>query len=149
MSESTESIRHIPLDDVQSILAEHGYEVGREDDHLRVRDPDNGIVIRTVLEDDILFSSVVLTAMDDASVTPEVARRMLDGDNGITTSFFQLHRTPGEGRTAVTLNNFCKLQRLGADDVDDMLACLEFLEIDAYAARALLSDVVGGRQEEG
>ena len=142
MSQPTAGGRLILLDDVRSILAEHGYEVGREDGHLRIRDPDSGIVVRTVLEENILFSTVLLTTVAEERVTPDVARRMLDAGNGITTSFFQLYRAPAEGRTAVTLNNFCKLQTLGADDVDDMLSCLEFLEIDAFAARALLADLV-------
>ena len=142
MSESPEDAGVIRLDAVHSILAEHGYEVAREDEHLRIEDPDSGIVIRAALEENILFSTVVLTTVDDERVTPEVARRMLDAGNGITTSFFQLYEAPPPGRTAVTLNSFCKLQRLGADDVDDMLSCIEFLEIDAFAARRLLSDVV-------
>lgn len=143
MSELTEEIRGIELDEVHAMLAEHGYDVTREDEQLLVRDPDSGIVMRTVLEDDILFITVVLTTVDDVRITPEVARRMLDAGNGITTSYFQLYATPGAARTAIALNSFCKLQRLGADDVDDILSCIQFLEIDTFAARVLLSDVAG------
>lgn len=128
----------IQLDDIRSVLAEHGYDVAPQGDHLRIKDLDSGIVIRTVLQENILFNTVTLMTVDEASITREAARKMLDAENGISTSFFQLYRGP---RTAITLNNFCKLQGLGPEDVDDILSCLQFLEIDCYAARELLSDI--------
>lgn len=139
----TDKGRDIGLDDIRSILVEHGYEVTPADGHLRVKDLDSGIVIRAVLEQNILFNAVVLMSIDDRRITPEISRKMLDAGNGIATSFFQLYADSAAGRTAVTLNNFCKLQNLGADDVDDMLSCLEFLEIDVFAARELLSGALG------
>jgi len=136
---TTEQASAISLDDIRSLLAEEGYEVTLEESHLRVKDLDSGIVIRSVLEENILFNTVTLMTVDRGRITPEIAHRMLDGENGISTSFFQLY---GGARTAITLNNFCKLQRLGADDSDDILSCLEFLEVDAYAARELLADLI-------
>ena len=38
---------------------------------------------------------------------------MLAADNGISTSSFQLYDA-GDGKVTVTLNNFCKLQDMGA-----------------------------------
>jgi hypothetical protein len=135
--------REIDLDQIRSIFVEYGYEVTQADGHLRVKDLDSGIVIRAVLEQNILFNAVVLMTVEDRRITPEISRRMLDAGNGIATSFFQLYADSAAGRTSVTLNNFCKLQSLSADDIDDMLSCLEFLEIDAFAARELLSDALG------
>ena len=61
-------------------------------------------------------------------------RKMLASDNGISTSYFQLYDMGG-GKVAVTLNNFCKLQDMGADDEDDILSCVHFLLVDVLEAR--------------
>jgi hypothetical protein len=63
--------------------------------------------------------------------------QMLSAENGISTSAFQLYDV-GEGKTAVTLNNFCKLQDMGADDEDDILSCVNFLMADVMSARRLV-----------
>ena len=60
--------------------------------------------------------------------------KMLAADNGISTSYFQLYDA-GDGKVAVTLNNFCKLQDMGADDEDDILSCVHFLLVDVMSAR--------------
>ena len=73
-----------------------------------------------------------------ASITPDVMERMLDADNGISTSAFSLYKAP-DGKVAINLNNFCKLQDLGADDEDDILSCVHFLLVDVMSARRLLS----------
>ena len=65
---------------------------------------------------------------------------MLAADNGISTSYFQLYDA-GSGKVAVTLNNFCKLQDLGADDQDDILACVHFLLVDVMSARRVVGDL--------
>ena len=39
--------------------------------------------------------------------------------NGISTSHFSLSKS-ADNKVAITLNNFCKLQDLGADDRDDI-----------------------------
>ena len=69
-----------------------------------------------------------------AAITPEIMARMLAADNGISTSHFQLYDA-GDGKVAVTLNNFCKLQDMGADDEDDILSCVHFLLVDVMMAR--------------
>ena len=46
--------------------------------------------------------------------------------------------TLGNGKTAITLNNFAKLQSLGEDDRDDILSCISFLVGDVCEARDLL-----------
>jgi len=129
----------ITPDSIQAILVEHGYEVTMQGDSLRVYDLDSGIVIHSVLVENILFNSVSLITVDDSRISLDLARLMLDSSNGITTSSFQLYK---DGKTTVTLNNFCKLQGLGPEDIDDILSCLQFLEIDAYAARELLSGLI-------
>jgi hypothetical protein len=75
------------------------------------------------------------------SITAEVMRKMLAADNGISTSYFQLYDA-GDGKVAVTLNNFCKLQELGPDDQDDILSCVHFLLVDVLEARRLIGGLV-------
>jgi hypothetical protein len=67
-------------------------------------------------------------------------QKMLAADNGISTSNFQLYSRP-DGSVAVTLNNFCKLLAMGEDDADDILSCMEFLEIDVIAAHEMLGQL--------
>ena len=60
------------------------------------------------------------------------------------SSYFQLYAA-GEGKIAVTLNNFCKLEsahELGPEDQDDMLSCGHFLLVDVMAARHILSGLL-------
>jgi hypothetical protein len=66
--------------------------------------------------------------------------KMLASDNGISSSYFQLYDA-GDGKAAVTLNNFCKLQDLGADDADDILSCVHFLLVDVISASRLLGEL--------
>ncbi len=128
------------LDRIRSLLAEKGYEVSEQGANvLRIREVASGVVLQAALEGDILFFSLVCVTVPAASVTPEVMRKMLDASNGISTSSFQLYDM-GKGRTAVTLNNFCKLQDIGADDEDDILSCINFLLVDVLEAR----DLIGG-----
>jgi hypothetical protein len=72
-----------------------------------------------------------------AQLTAPVMRKMLAADNGISTSHFQLYDV-GNGNVSVTLNNFCKLQDLGADDEDDILSCVHFLLADVVHAKELI-----------
>lgn len=128
------------LDRIRSLLAEKGYEVSEQGANiLRIREVGSGVVLQAALEGDILFFSLVCVTVPAAAVTPEVMRKMLDASNGISTSHFQLYNT-GDGRIAVTLNNFCKLQDMGPDDQDDILSCTNFLLVDVLEAR----DLVGG-----
>jgi hypothetical protein len=64
-------------------------------------------------------------------------RKMLAADNGISTSYFQIHDA-GDGNLTITLNNFCKLQQLDADDRDDILSCVGFVLADVLPARELI-----------
>lgn len=130
------------LDRIRSLLAEKGYEVSEAGANvLRIREVGSGIALQAALEGDILFFSLVCVTVPAASVTPEVMRTMLAAGNGVTTSSFQLYDT-GDGRLAVTLNNFCKLQNLGADDEDDILSCINFLLADVLEARDLLGGLL-------
>lgn len=130
------------LDDIRALLAEKGYEVSEGAGNvLTIRDVNTGIPIHAVLEGDILFLSLTCTTVPQSSLTVEAMRRMLDAGNGISTSCFQIYDT-GDGKVAVTLNNFCKLQDMGPEDQDDILSCLNFLLVDVVAARQVLSGVV-------
>lgn len=101
---------------------------------------DSGVSIQAVLESDILFLSLPCITVQRAKITPEIMAKMLAADNGISTSSFQLYDA-GSGNVTVTLNNFCKLQDLGADDEDDILSCVHFLLVDVMSARTLLSSL--------
>jgi hypothetical protein len=128
------------LDRIRSLLAEKGYEVSEQGANiLRIREVGSGVVLQAALEGDILFFSLVCVTVPAAAITPQVMRKMLDAANGISTSHFQLYDM-GNGQIAVSLNNFCKLQDMGADDQDDILSCINFLLVDVIAAR----DLVGG-----
>ncbi len=126
------------LGQIHALLAERGYEVTETGpDTLKIREVESGVAVQAVLQGDILFFSLVCTIVPRASITPDLMAKMLAADNGISTSSFQLY-TAGDGKVAVTLNNFCKLQDLGADDQDDILSCVHFLLVDVFSARRLL-----------
>ena len=128
------------LDRIGSLLAEKGYEVTPAGEHtLRVREVTSGVAVQAVLQGEILYLSLVCTTVPAAAITPEVMRKMLAADNGISTSYFQLYDAGG-GKVAITLNNFCKLQDMRADDEDDILSCVHFLLVDVIEAR----DLIGG-----
>ena len=136
-----EMIEGVDIDQVQGLLVEHGCEVEVNDQNiLRIRDLDSGITMRAVLEENILFCTVTCMTVSSDKITAEVMRKMLASDNGISTSGFQLYDR-GDGTTAVTLNNFCKLLAMGSDDEDDILSCLEFLEIDVCAAHRMIGEL--------
>jgi len=141
-SSATSEYEAVSIDPVKALLAESGYEVADSGDVLTIRDVESGIVIRGVLEENILFLAVTCLVVSVDQVTLELMRRMLAADNGISTSGFQLYEQDA-GRMAITLNNFCKLQTMGPEDHDDILSCVEFLVIDVLAARRLIGDLVG------
>ena len=123
---------------IHALVVERGYEVtDASDNTLKIREVDSGLNIQAVLEGDILYFSLVCTVVPKGKVTAEAMHKMLAADNGISTSYFQLYEAGG-GKTAVTLNNFCKLQDLGTDDTDDILSCIHFLLVDVIAAKSLL-----------
>lgn len=126
------------LGQIHALLAERGYEVTEPSpDSLNIRETDSGVSIHAVVQGDIMFLSLPCTVVPRASITPEIMERMLDANNGISTSHFTLYKAPG-GEVAINLNNFCKLQDLGADDEDDILSCVHFLLVDVMSARRLL-----------
>ena len=126
------------LDRIGSLLAEKGYEMSAAGSNvLKVRELTSGVTVQAVLAGEILYLSLTCTVVPAASITAEVMRKMLAADNGISTSYFQLYDTGG--KVAVTLNNFCKLQDMGAEDEDDILSCLHFLLVDVMEARRLLA----------
>jgi len=126
---------------ISALLAERGYEVTEPaPETLRIREVESGVSIQAVIEGDIIFFSLTCVVVPRAKVTPEIMTRMLSADNGISTSYFQLYDA-GEGKVAVTLNNFCKLQDLGTDDDDDVLSCVHFLLVDVMSARRLVGSL--------
>jgi hypothetical protein len=125
---------------IHALLAERGYEVTEPaPDSLRIRDVDSGVSLQAVIEGDIVFFSLPCVTVPRSKVTPEIMAKMLDGDNGISTSAFQIYDAGG-GNVTITLNNFCKLQEMGPDDEDDVLSCVHFLLVDVMSARR----VIGG-----
>ena len=127
------------LGQIHALLAERGYEVSEPaPDTLKITDTGSGVSLQAVLQGEILFFSLVCTVVPEAAITPEIMGRMLASNNGISTSSFQLYQA-GSGRVAVALNNFCKLQEMGADDEDDILSCIHFLLVDVMSARQLLA----------
>jgi hypothetical protein len=129
------------LGQIHALLADNGYEVSEPaPDTLTIREVQSGITIQGVLQGEILFLSLTCTVVPRSALTPELMGRMLAAENGISTSHFQLYEA-GAGKTAVTLNNFCKLQNLGAEDEDDILSCVHFLLADVLIARRLLAEL--------
>jgi len=129
---------HLSISQVAQLLAHNGYEIAEAGEGvLRARDLETGITIQTVLQGNVLFMSVNLTTVPTNEITPDIMRKMLSGHNGISTSAFQLYDV-GEGKTAITLNNFCTLQNLGEEDEDDILSAAGYLRADVLEARDLL-----------
>ncbi|HXK06941.1 MAG TPA: hypothetical protein VMS37_31390 [Verrucomicrobiae bacterium] len=125
---------------IHALLAERGYEVTEPaPDSLRIRDVESGVALQAVIEGDIVFFSLPCITVPRAKITPDIMAKMLDANNGISTSSFQVYDS-GVGDATVTLNNFCKLQEMGPDDEDDVLSCVHFLLVDVMSARR----VIGG-----
>ena len=126
------------LGQIQVLLARKQYAVTELNSSvLSIREMESGITLRAVLEDNILFLSLVCAVLPASAITPEMMRKMLAADNGISTSHFQLYDT-GKGELAITLNNFCKLQDMGPEDEDDILSCVSFLLADVVGAKDLI-----------
>ncbi len=131
----------ISIDAVESVIVEQGYDVVQSDTGvLKIRDTESNIVVQAVLEENVLFLTVPCINVPCSAITQEIMAKMLDADNGISTSNFQLYKSDDKNAT-VTLNNFCKLQELGSDDEDDILSCVEFLLADVVAARGMLAEL--------
>lgn len=128
----------LSLGQVHALLAKRQYAVREVNDSvLNIQDVESGITLSAVLEGEILYLSLVCMVVPASALTVEVMRKMLTGDNGISTSHFQLYEA-GSSQVAVTLNNFCKLQDLGPEDEDDILSCVSFLLADVVNAKELI-----------
>ncbi len=124
--------------EIHHLLAENGYDVAEGGENaLTIHEIDSGIAIHAVLQGTIMFFSLNCLTAHETSITPEVLRTMLDGNNGISTSHFQLYPS-GNGEVAVTLNNFCTLQDMGAGDRDDILSSAHYLLVDVLHAQEIL-----------
>jgi hypothetical protein len=131
------------LGQIHSLLADRGYEVSEPAaDTLRITEVQSGVSLQAVLQGEIMFFSLPCTTVPEAAITPELMGLMLAANNGISTSHFQLHQ-PSKGKITITLNNFCKLQDMGADDEDDVLSCVHFLMVDVISAKQLLAGLKG------
>lgn len=131
------------IDGITEIITNAGYEIIKEEENtLQLRDLESGIAVSCVLEQDILFSTVPCMVVDSKSVTANLMSTMLNAQNGISTSSFQLYDL-GDGKITITLNNFAKLQSLGEDDRDDILSCISFLIGDVCEAKDLLEESGG------
>jgi len=129
------------LGQIHALLAERGYDVSDiGPDTLNIVEVHSGVSLHGVLQGDIMFFSLLCTAVPEEAITPTLMAQMLAADNGIHTSHFQLY-SAGEGKIAITLANFCKLQEMGPDDEDDILSCVHFLLVDVISARRLLGSL--------
>jgi hypothetical protein len=126
------------IDNIAALLAKQGYDVSqKEPGVLDVREVRSGISISAVLEGDIMFFTLPCMTVSADKLTPDLMKKMLAAENGISTSSFQLYDAPG-GAVTIALNNFCKLYDLGPEDEDDLLSCVHFLLVDVIAARDLI-----------
>ena len=129
------------IDSIAALFAKQGYDVSQKGPGiLDVREVRSGISISAVLEGDIMFFTLPCMTLPVDKLTPDLMKRMLAGENGISTSSFQLYDGP-DGSVTIALNNFCKLFDLGPEDEDDLLSCVHFLLVDVVAARDLLGAV--------
>ena len=127
------------ISQVEQLLAERGYVVSEiGEDVLSIRDAETGLTFQAALQGNVLYMSIVLQTCPTHEITPDKMKTMLSAENGISTSAFQLYDT-GDGRTAVTLSNFCTLQNMGAEDQDDILSLAAYLMADVMVARELLT----------
>jgi len=126
------------ISQVAELLAHNGYDVqDAASGVLLVRDLETNVAFQAALQGNILFLTLNLTSVPTASITAAMMRQMLDANNGISTSAFQLYDIQ-DGQTAITLNNFCTLQDMGPEDRDDILSSASYLMVDLVAARDLL-----------
>ena len=126
------------LGQIHELLAARRYSVAESGEGmLRITEVDSGLSLQGVLQGEMLFLSLPCATVTADKITPDIMRKMLAADNGISTSHFQIYDS-GDGSVTVTLNNFCKLQELGPDDEDDILSCVGFLLADVLRARDLI-----------
>lgn len=130
----------ITADAIKQLLSEVGYEItSGDEDIFHVRDLESGLRVTCVLQDNVLFNTLPCFSTSADNISLEMTKKLLDADNGIHTSHFQLYSMP-DGQVRVALTNFCKLQDLGHEDQDDILSCVTFLLVDVVEARTLLAE---------
>lgn len=126
---------------IEEIILNQGLEViAQDEDSIQARDPESGIIVAMVLENDVLFLTVNLITVPEKALTNEVLRKMVHAENGISTSSFQTYPLDG-GKVIIALNNFCKIFDMGSEDEDDVIACIDFLVADVFSARSLLGEL--------
>ena len=129
------------IDNIAALLAKQGYDVSQTGPGvLDVREVRSGISLQAVLEGDIMFFTLPCMTAPADKLTADIMKKMLAGENGISTSSFQLYDAP-DGNVTIALNNFCKLLDGGTEDEDDILSCVHFLLADVIAARDLLRGI--------
>lgn len=138
---ATGSEQTISAQDVKNLIKMVGYEIVKDDGDVFVVQDESKIPIYCCVQDMVLSNSVPCHKVKDEVLTAEVMRRMLDSDNGLSTSSFRLARA-SDGESQIVLTNFCKLLDLGEDDADDIWSALNFLEIDVVKARDILKDIL-------
>ena len=127
------------LAQIHALLASKRYAVSESGESgLRIQEVDSGITMQAVLQGEILFFSLACATVPSEKITSTVMVKMLDANNGISTSHFQISAAD-DGTTTVSLNNFCKLQDMGPDDEDDILSCVSFLLADVMQASNMLA----------
>jgi hypothetical protein len=113
---------------IAALLAKQGYDVSQAGPGvLEIRELRSGISIHAVLEGEIMFFTLPCMTVSADKLTPDLLKKMLAGENGISTSYFQLYDGPGG-----------KLLDMGPDNEDDILSCVHFLLVDVIAARDLV-----------
>jgi hypothetical protein len=135
----------VNISHVAELFAHNGYDVSESSPGvLRVREIQSGVALQAALEGGVLFMSVNLTTCPSKQITADLMRKMLSGENGISTSAFRLYDA-ADGRTTVALGNFCKLQDMGAEDHDDILSLAGYLLADVVEARELFQSAAAAR----
>src|SRR4051794_8314106 len=82
----------LSLEQIHALLARRQYAVREiSDSMLSIQEVESGISLRAVLEGEILFLSLVCMVVPESAMAAPVMRKMLDGNSGISTSYFQLY----------------------------------------------------------
>ena len=91
------------IDHIAALLAKQGYDVSQTGPGiLDVREVRSGISISAVLEGDIMFFTLPCMTLPVDKLTPDLMKRMLAGENGISTSSFQLSKLSRLAGTPLT-----------------------------------------------
>ena len=128
----------VSAEGVKNIIKQLGYEILSDREDVFTIKGSSGVKILCAVEESILNVTLPLITVAKSAVTHAVAIDMLRSDNGISTSHVELFERPGD-KYNIALMNYCKLQELGDDDMDDIETAIEFIELDAVKARGLLS----------